>query len=139
MLILMIWHFWKVRKVKGVAVPEALDDIRIPSNPNLILKELVVGLVLLAVLFLLAALIPAPLLDRANPAYSPNPAKAPWYFMGIQELLLHIHPFFAFVVIPMFFFGGLILYPCVIKSGKQGVWFHSEKGKRLRFSLFGLR
>lgn len=131
MLILMLWHFWKVRKAKGVAVPEGIDDIRVPTNPNLLLKELVVGLVLLAVLFLFSALIATPLLDRANPAYSPNPAKAPWYFMGIQELLLHIHPFFAFVVIPLFFFGGLIWYPFVIKTGNQGVWFHSEKGKKI--------
>ena len=51
--------------------------------------------------------------------------------MGIQELLLHIHPFFAFVVIPLFFFGGLIWLPFAVKEGKQGYWFHSEMGKKL--------
>ena len=130
-LLLMIWHFWKVRKAKGVAVPEGSGEKRVQTNPNLLLKELVIGLILIAVIFILSALLNAPLRDRANPAYSPNPAKAPWYFMGIQELLLHIHPFFAFVVLPLFFFGGLIWLPFVIKEGNQGVWFHSEKGKKL--------
>jgi len=131
MVLLMTWHFWKVRKAKGVAIADGLSDHRVPSNPNLVLKELVVGLILIAIIFLISAVWDAPLLDRANPAYSPNPAKAPWYFMGIQELLLHIHPFFAFVVIPLFFFGGLIWLPFSIKEGNQGVWFHSEKGKKL--------
>jgi hypothetical protein len=96
-----------------------------------VLKELVVGLILIALIFFLSALFDAPLQERANPAFSPNPAKAPWYFMGTQELLLHIHPFFAFVIIPLFFFGGLIWLPFAIKEGNQGVWFHSEKGKKL--------
>ena len=131
MILLMIWHFWKVRKAKGVAVAEGLSDHKVPSNPDLVLKELVVGLILIALIFFLSALFDAPLQERANPAFSPNPAKAPWYFMGTQELLLHIHPFFAFVVIPIFFFGGLIWLPFAIKEGNQGVWFHSEKGKKL--------
>lgn len=128
---LMLWHFWKVRKAKGVAVTAGKSDEKVPSYPDLVLKELVVGLILLALLLLISALFNAPLLDRANPSYSPNPAKAPWYFMGIQELLLHIHPFFAFVVIPLFFFGGLIWLPYAVKEGNPGEWFHSEKGKKL--------
>jgi len=131
MISLMIWHFWKVRKAKGVAVPEEMANPKVPSYPNLVLKELVVGLILIAIIFLLSALFNASLQDRANPAYSPNPAKAPWYFMGIQELLLHIHPFFAFVVIPLFFFSGLIWLPYAIKEGNAVVWFYSEKGKKL--------
>lgn len=131
MVILMVWHFWKVRKAKGVAVPDENNEVRVPSYPNLLLKELVVGLVLIAFICMLAAIFNAPLLDRANPAYSPNPAKAPWYFMGIQELLMHIHPFFAFIVLPLLFFGGLIWLPFKIKAGNQGLWFHSEKGKKM--------
>jgi quinol-cytochrome oxidoreductase complex cytochrome b subunit len=127
----MTWHFWAVRKAKGVAIPTGAKDHRVSTYPNFVLKEMVVGLILIAVIFLLSALFSAPLLERANPSYSPNPAKAPWYFMGIQELLLHIHPFFASLVIPLFFFGGLIWLPYAIKSGNSGVWFHSEKGKRI--------
>ncbi len=42
MVLLMIWHFWKVRKAKGVALPDGGNDFRVPTNPNLVLKELVV-------------------------------------------------------------------------------------------------
>ena len=131
MVLLMIWHFWKVRKAKGVAVPAENVKPRVPTNSDLLLKELVVGLILFAFIFLLSALFSAPLQERANPAFSPNPAKAPWYFMGIQELLLHIHPFFAFIVLPLFFFAGLMWLPFAIKEGNQGTWFHSEKGLKL--------
>jgi len=132
-IVLMTYHFWKVRKSKGIALPEEeRDSIRVPSNPNLVFKELVVGLVLLAFLLFVSALFNAPLLERANPALSPNPAKAPWYFMGIQELLLHIHPFFAAFIIPTLFFGALLWLPYSKLQGvNQGTWFQSEKGKTM--------
>jgi len=131
MAMLMVWHFWRVRKAKGVAIPDYVKSKRVPSYPDFILKEFVVALILIAVISMLSVFFDAPLQDRANPAFSPNPAKAPWYFMGIQELLLHIHPVFAFLVLPLFFFGGLIWVPYAFKSGNEGVWFHSEKGKTL--------
>ncbi len=137
MISLMIWHFWKVRKAKGIAVPEGIANPKVPSYPNLVLKELVVGLILIATIFLLSALFNASLQDRANPAYSPNPAKAPWYFMGIQELLLHIHPFFAFVIIPLFFFGGLIWLPFAIKEGNQGSLVSFGEGEKTCDSING--
>ncbi|MCB2220143.1 MAG: cytochrome b N-terminal domain-containing protein [Bacteroidetes bacterium] len=131
MVLLMVWHFWKVRKAKGVAIALNEEEERVSTNPHLLLKELTIGLMLLALIFIISALFNAPLQERANPAFSPNPAKAPWYFMGIQELLLHIHPFFAFIVLPLIFFTGLIWMPYAIKEGNQGTWFHSEKGKKL--------
>jgi hypothetical protein len=96
------------------------------------MKEVTVSLVLIAVLLLISAFADAPLLDRANPASSPNPAKAPWYFMGVQELLLHFHPFFAVVAIPVLFFTGMFWLPYIkVKEINPGTWFHSEKGKKL--------
>lgn len=132
-LILMIYHFWKVRKAKGVAIPESESQmVTVYAYPNLVKKELVVALVFIALVLILSVLFNAPLLDRANPSYSPNPAKAPWYFMGVQELLLHFHPFFAVVVIPLLFFGGLVYLPySSLKNVQTGHWFYSEKGKRL--------
>lgn len=130
---IMIYHFWKVRKAKGVAIPKSAEEIiRVPSNPDLLLRELVVGLVLIAIILLLSVFFSAPLQERANPSFSPNPAKAPWYFMGIQELLLHIHPFFSAVLLPLLFFALLIAMPYFPWQGTNaGTWFHSEKGKRL--------
>jgi quinol-cytochrome oxidoreductase complex cytochrome b subunit len=133
LMIIMVYHFWKVRKAKGVAVPEKGNKtIRVPSDPDLILRELTVGLVLIALILTLSIFFSAPLLDRANPAFSPNPAKAPWYFMGIQELLMHMHPFFAVVIIPVFYFGMLFYLPYLKWTNyRSGFWFHSSLGKKL--------
>ena len=53
----------------------------------------------------------APLEGEANPGLSPNPTKAPWYFMGFQEILLHLHPFMALFLIPILMLLSLISIP----------------------------
>lgn len=132
MVFFMSMHFWLVRKVKGVIVPETKEKIMVDVYPNLVLKEIMVALIVLASIFLLSIFIDAPLLDKASISMSPNPSKAPWYFMGVQELLLHIHPVFAVFVVPV---AMLILffYLPYIKYGKinVGVWFNSKTGKSL--------
>jgi len=134
-IILMAFHFWKIRKAGGVVVPGGIsnpDKSLVPSDPNLIGRELVVALVLLAVLFTMSVFLNAPLHDRANPVFSPNPVKAPWYFVGIQELLLHFHPFVGGIFIPVLFVAGLIYFPFIKYEEKRtGVWFYSEKGKKI--------
>ncbi|MCB2207438.1 MAG: cytochrome b N-terminal domain-containing protein [Bacteroidetes bacterium] len=131
-VILMVFHFWRVRKAGGVVVSENSSNEMAPSDPDLVLKELVTGIVLLAFIFLLSVFFNAPLLERADPAFSPNPAKAPWYFMGIQELLMHFHPFVSAILIPLLFVIGLIWLP-FLKFDRQyeGIWFFNEKGKKL--------
>lgn len=135
MLVLMSFHFWKVRKAGGVVIPGGVDKKEVgmvPVYPNLVAREFVVALVLLAVIFFVAAVHDAPLLERANPAMSPNPAKAPWYFMGIQEMLMHFHPFFAAILIPITVMF-LLFYLPYLKYGEDnaGVWFASHRGRYL--------
>jgi hypothetical protein len=103
--------------------------------PGLVFREFIVALVLVAVLFTFAALFNAPLLEKANPAYSMNPTKAPWYFAGVQELLMHFHPFFAAFIIPLSVVVFLAWIP-FIKYGEppNGHWFISEKGKHTSIS-----
>jgi len=97
--------------------------------PNLVFKEFIVALVLMAVLSLFAALFDAPLLEKANPAYSMNPTKAPWYFAGVQELLMHFHPFFAAFIIPLSVAVFLAWIPFLkYDEAPNGHWFISEKG-----------
>ena len=130
-LLLMAYHFWRVRKVGGVIVPKNSDDKKmVPSYPNLVYKEGVVALTLIAVILVFAVFANAPLLDVANPNYSLNPTKAPWYFAGIQELLMHFHPFFAGFLIPVAAIL-LISYIPFLKytNPPTGNWFYSEKGK----------
>jgi hypothetical protein len=76
-----------------------------------VLRELVVALVLIAFILVYSLIFDAPLESKANPGLSPNPTKAPWYFAGIQELLLHFHPLFAVWIVPMLIIASLIAWP----------------------------
>ncbi|MBP1668405.1 MAG: hypothetical protein H6Q21_771 [Bacteroidetes bacterium] len=132
MIVLMGYHFWRIRKAGGVIVAEKdKESPLVDTQPHLVARELVVALVLLAVLLLTSSLFDAPLRERANPAYSPNPAKAPWYFMGLQELLIHFHPFFTVVVIPLaILLGGFWLPYIRLNDSNYGIWFLTGKGKK---------
>ncbi len=135
--ILAAFHFWLVRKAGGVILPRppgpepAPRPTMVPTSPNLVFRELVVALVLIAGVLLTAAVFDAPLLAQANPGMSPNPAKAPWYFMGIQELLVHLHPAFAVLVVPLLAVAFLVFLP-YLKYGEapSGLWLHSANGRR---------
>jgi quinol-cytochrome oxidoreductase complex cytochrome b subunit len=132
LLLLVLYHFWRVRKAGGVLLPDDGEDVeKVPVMPHLVFKEFIVALVLLAFLLLLSALFDAPLLEKANPSYSMNPTKAPWYFAGVQELLMHFHPFFAAFIIPAAVIIFLAWIPYLeFEEEPAGTWFLSERGKR---------
>jgi quinol-cytochrome oxidoreductase complex cytochrome b subunit len=128
-------HFWKIRRARGVVISgqnsleKGEPPAMVKTNPNLLLREGVAALVLLASVMVLALFFDAPLDTQANAGLSPNPAKAPWYFSGFQELLLHFHPFVAVCVIPGLLFSFLLYLP--FKPGNnQGVWFISDTAKK---------
>ena len=135
---LMMWHFWKVRRAGGVVIPRTIDGnfragaAQVPYNPNLMFREIAVGLTLIAVVLLIAIFFEAPLGEPANPGLSPNPAKAPWYFIGLQELLVHFHPLFAVFVIPLLLAGALVWVAFLqYDMNLSGTWFLSQKGQRM--------
>ena len=145
MLAIMSFHFWRVRKDGGVVIPRAPSEPvetkvrRVVTIPHLVVRELVVALVLMAALLLWAMLVNAPLEALANPDQSPNPAKAPWYFMGIQELLLHFHPLAASIIIPGLALAALVILPYLDADlDSVGVWFRSYKGRRMALAAAGL-
>ncbi len=135
LIILMVFHFWKIRKAGGVAPPRYKKNDEhgnVPTIPNLIVREAVVALVVLAVIFTLAIFLNAPMRNRANPAFSPNPAKAPWYFMGIQEMLMHFHPFIGAILLPLILLILLFYLPWFhYRKNNMGVWFSSPKGRKV--------
>ncbi|MCU4166388.1 cytochrome b N-terminal domain-containing protein [Carboxylicivirga caseinilyticus] len=132
MVFLMSVHFWLVRKSKGVTVQNSDEKVLVPTYPNLVFKEILVALIVIIVLFILSMIINAPLQGKADPLISPNPSKAPWYFMGFQELLLHIHPGFGIFIIPLLVTVFLVYIPFVKYTDLNvGVWFNSNKGKKL--------
>ena len=92
---------------------------------------MVVASVLVALILFLSILFNAPLEAKANPGLSPNPTKAPWYFSGLQELLLHFHPLFAVLVIPSVILGLLFVLPYLrYDADTAGVWFVSGQGRK---------
>ncbi len=134
MIILLPFHFWRVRKAGGIALPVIIDsdkeNNRVKAMPDLILREGVTALVMIAFILILSIIFDAPIGDKANPGLSPNPSKAPWYFMGFQEILLHIHPFFAVCIIPVIILIFLLALPFMkYVSDYRGIWFISKKGK----------
>ncbi|MCB2224389.1 MAG: cytochrome b N-terminal domain-containing protein [Actinobacteria bacterium] len=142
---LMSLHFWRVRKDGGLTLPRRVDEEpeekpeRVTTIPHLVRREAVWALSWLAAIVVFAAFVAAPLEGIADPAVSPNPAKAPWYFMGVQELLLHFHPFVAAVVVPGIVIGGLLLLPFLdVDSASVGVWFRSRRGRSLAAMAAGL-
>lgn len=138
LILLSSLHFWYIRKAGGVVIPRRLDkgsdlsEQPASSGTDLLLKELTASLVVVAFILLFSALFDAPLGDRANPALSPNPAKAPWYFAGMQELLLLFHPVISILMVPLVvccLMGGLPYLKT--ESNLSGIWFRSQKGRRL--------
>lgn len=127
---LMAWHFWRIRRAGGVIVTEKdLSSPMVDTRSHLVNREFVVALTLLAAIFLISSLLDAPLRERANPAFSPNPAKAPWYFMGLQELLIHFHPMFAVFIMPVTVLTAAVWMPYVESSDtNHGIWFLSGSG-----------
>jgi quinol-cytochrome oxidoreductase complex cytochrome b subunit len=132
------FHFWRVRRAGGVVVPPdaVLDERGKPEQilflPHLLWRETAVALLLLAAVTLFGALVRAPLGPPANPGLSLNPAKAPWYFLGFQELLVHLHPLFAVVVVPLLGALALVALPYLGFSANEprGAWFLSATGRR---------
>ncbi len=138
LIVLMTWHFWRVRLAGGVVVPrDPEDDPRsgtetVPFVPNLLHRERAVALMLIAFVLMVAVFFEAPLGEAANPGLSPNPAKAPWYFVGLQELLLHFHPLFAVFIIPLVVAIALVSVAYLrYDADLSGNWFLSVKGRRM--------
>lgn len=137
LLVIMPFHFWRIRKAGGLIIPRTPEEDgsvvgqKVPSMPNLLLREVVVALVVVAVVLLFSVIVDAPLQAKANSGLSLNPVKAPWYFAGIQEMLMHFHPIYAIFVIPLLVLGALGCLPYFRHRGQSpGVWFVSHRGRR---------
>ena len=101
------------------------------SWPHLFWAELAVFMVTVALTLILSFYFDAPLKELANPAIPENPAKAPWYFLGIQELVSY-SAFTGGLLIPVIVLAGLALIPFLDRrAGGEGVWFGSSGEKTM--------
>jgi menaquinol-cytochrome c reductase cytochrome b/c subunit len=96
---------------EGVQRVEREQGDRVNTFPHLMIQELLALLIVTAALVIFSTFVNAPLRELANPNLTPNPSKAPWYFLGLQELLRYFHPMVAGVLVPTLFFGLLFVLP----------------------------
>ncbi len=107
-----------------------------PSSPHLTMRILNVVLITTLVTILLSIFVEAPLEGPANPEVTPNPAKAPWYFIGMQELVAY-SAFLGGIVTPLIALLGLASIPFIDRKQEHlGVWFTNKEGKK--WSVIGL-
>lgn len=103
----------------------------IPSWPRVFRIEAILAMVVLLALVGLSLRMDAPLSEQANPAVPENPAKAPWYFLALQELVSY-SAFGGGVVIPGIIMLGLLLIPYLEREDEDvGIWFSGPRGRRI--------
>ncbi len=131
------FHIWRVRK-DTLSIPHNVDgslpepNTKVTTVPHLVSREFVFALVMTGLILMWSVWVNAPLEGAANPDHSPNPAKAAWYFMGLQELLLHFHPTFGAIVIPVLALLALALIPYQrFDLSAEGIWFRSSRGRKM--------
>jgi menaquinol-cytochrome c reductase cytochrome b/c subunit len=100
--------------------------------PHLVVIEFLAAVIFTINLVLLGTLINGPLAELANPDRTPNPSKAPWYFLNLQELLLHMNPALAGVIVPTIALVLIAIIPYVDRGTRGlGVWFYSARGPKI--------
>lgn len=117
---------------RALARPTDLAEDEVMVWPSLVVVEAVSAVVFTLILVVLSLLVNAPLLERANPNQTPNPSKAPWYFLNLQEMLLHMDAGLAGVIIPTIALGGIAAIPYLDRSPLGvGILGTSSKGRKI--------
>jgi quinol-cytochrome oxidoreductase complex cytochrome b subunit len=137
-IVALSYHFWRVRKDGGISQPRPQEGQRVErvtTIPHLVRIEAATAAVVITSVVLWGMVRPAPLGTIANPNQPPSPAKAAWYFVGLQELLLHMDPL-AFIILVVIVVLGTILIPLWDRREETvGIYFRSPIGRRA--ALFG--
>jgi hypothetical protein len=125
------------RIARGEPVREASDGEADKTSvwPNLVYIEMIAMILVTIVLIIWAITFQAPIEEPANPARTPNPSKAPWYFLGLQEMLVYYDPWLAGVVFPTLIIVGLMAIPYIDKNPK-GNGYYSFKERRVEITIF---
>jgi hypothetical protein len=126
------------RIAAGDGPVEKAESDRVWVWPDLVYTELISLILCSVVLIIWSIFLKAPLEQPANPANTPNPSKAPWYFLGLQEMLVYFDPWLAGVVLPSLIIVGLICIPYVDKNPKgNGYYTFAERKAEITIFLFG--
>jgi hypothetical protein len=108
---------------------------RIFTWPDLVFSEFICMVLLTVVMVVWSIALKAPLEEPANPALAPNPSKAPWYFLGLQEMLVYFDPWLAGVVLPGLIIVGLMAIP-YIDTNPKGNGYYTFRERKVEIALF---
>lgn len=126
------------RMARGEPPMEKLGDDKVLVWPDLVYTELIAMIVVTFALVVWAVFLKAPLEAPASPARIPNPSKAPWYFLGLQEMLVYFDPWMAGVVLPSMILVGLIAMPYIDYNQKgNGYYTFNQRSFAITTWLFG--
>jgi hypothetical protein len=144
LLVFFVWYSIREavlndrRIAAGVGPVEKGESDRVWVWPDLVYTELISLILCSVVLIVWSILLKAPLEQPANPANTPNPSKAPWYFLGLQEMLVYFDPWLAGVVLPGLIIVGLIAIPYIDRNPKgNGYFTFNERKAEISIFLFG--
>ncbi|OHB85086.1 MAG: hypothetical protein A3J73_03510 [Planctomycetes bacterium RIFCSPHIGHO2_02_FULL_38_41] len=122
----------EVREKKEIV--EVKDD-KVFAWPNLVAKEFLAAIFVTVGLLFYSYIVDAPLRELSNPGQAENPAKAPWYFLGLQEALVYFDPWYAGVVLPTIIIIGLILVP-YLDNNPKGNGYYTVKERKFAVTVF---
>jgi hypothetical protein len=125
------------RKEQGLPPVEKEGSEKVLVWPDLVYTEMICMIALTAVLIFWAIWLQAPLEEPASSVKTPNPSKAPWYFLGLQEMLVYYDPWMAGVVLPSLIIVGLMAIP-YIDFNKQGNGYYTIKERKFAYITFQL-
>ena len=144
LLIFLVWYSMREatlndrRIAAGEGPIEKAESDRVWVWPDLVYTELICLVLCSVVLILWSIFLKAPLEQPANRSVTPNPSKAPWYFLGLQEMLVYFDPWLAGVVLPGIIIAGLIAIPYVDRNPKgNGYYTFNERKAEITIFLFG--
>jgi hypothetical protein len=123
------------RTARGEVPLEKLNDEKVLVWPDLVYTELICMIALTALLLVWAIALRAPLEEPASSVKTPNPSKAPWYFLGLQEMLVYFDPWYAGVVLPSLVIFGLMAIP-YMDFNKAGNGYYTINERKFSYLVF---
>lgn len=128
--------------VKGESLAKEKDlqvsEDELQTWPYLLRKEFLAAIIVMIILMIWSIALDAPLEEPSDPSLTPNPAKAPWYFLGLQEMLVYFDPWIAGVVFPSLIVMGLMVIPYVDMNPKgNGYYTFNERKFAILTFCFG--
>jgi len=139
LFLVIIYTWWSFARAlkndrQGFLDEEKLSE-KVQVWPNLVRVEFLAALFVMVILVFWSFLINAPLEEPANPTLTPNPSKAPWYFLGLQEMLVYFDPWIAGVIMPTLIIVGLMAIP-YIDVNEKGNGYYTFKERKFSIITF---